>query len=100
MYFLAIDTTSLRFDSVSLSLAFFSAFSYLLASSISSSAESRGTLPISLKYCLTGSVDSAPPSLVRISISRSSFSCSFSPPSASSGVTDSNTSTFSVMSFP
>ncbi len=99
MYFLAMETTSLKLLSVNLSLARLSAFSYLLASSTSSSAPKRGTLPISLKYCLTGSVDSIPSSFVRSSISRSNFSFDFSSLSISSGVTDSKTSTPSARSF-
>ena len=54
-YLRAMLTTSLRFDSQSFFLASSSPCSILMASSRSSSAVSRGTLPISLKYILTGS---------------------------------------------
>ena len=99
IYFLAIETTNLKLLSVNLSLALFSPFSYLLASSISSSAPRSGTRPISRKYCLTGSVDSIPSSFDSSSISRSNFSFAFSSVSISSGVTDSKTSTPSAKSF-
>ena len=54
-YLLAILTTRRRLASASLFLAFWSPFSILFASSISSSADRSGTLPISFKYILTGS---------------------------------------------
>ena len=54
-YLFAIETTSLRFASASAFFASSSPFSIRFASSISSSAVRRGTLPISLRYIRTGS---------------------------------------------
>ncbi len=54
-YFLAILTTSLKLASVKFCLAVWSPFSIFLASLTSSSALSKGTLPISLRYICTKS---------------------------------------------
>ena len=59
-YLLAMLTTSLKFASQSILFASSSPFSILFASSISSSAVKRGTLPISLRYILTGSSTAIP----------------------------------------
>ena len=94
-YLLAMLTTSLRLASQSFFFASSSPFSIFLASSISSSAESRGTLPISLRYILTGSSTVIPlgseasrstfPSSITISSSCSRSSTSRLRSSASSG---------------
>ena len=54
-YLLAMLTTRRRLASESLFLAAISPFAILFANSVSSSDERRGTLPISLRYILTGS---------------------------------------------
>ena len=87
-----METTRRRLLSVNLSFALLSAFSYLFAYSISSSAFRSVTLPISRRYCLTGSVDSIPSRRVRSSISLSNFSFEVSTDSPSSETTDSKTS--------
>ena len=56
MYFLAIDTTSLKFAFIKISFAFCELFSLIsFATFSSSSKDKRGILPICCKYTLTES---------------------------------------------